>query len=174
MRDATAVPQAQINVRIDRELKRRGDEALAGVGVSPSRAVRMLWERLAACSHSPQDVLRVLDSAGASEAADSIEEEARHAELRAFVAEGPQIYARTLAAMGNHSSGPDVASHDLLTDGVGGEADTFTVADERAAVPASQEHAGLAPVASGQGGAALADAREQVLLERLHERGLDR
>ena len=39
---------AQINVRIDRELKEKGDAELARLGISPSEAVRSLWERLSA------------------------------------------------------------------------------------------------------------------------------
>lgn len=35
----------QLNVRIPRALKDAGDAALASVGVSPSEAVRALWEK---------------------------------------------------------------------------------------------------------------------------------
>lgn len=37
----------QMNVRMDRDLKTRGDAALADIGFSPSEAVRALWVRVA-------------------------------------------------------------------------------------------------------------------------------
>ena len=43
----TAPAQAQINVRLDRELKESGDRELELLGVTPSQAVRALWEKLA-------------------------------------------------------------------------------------------------------------------------------
>ncbi len=36
----------QMNVRIDRQLKEAGDTVLAHVGMTPSQAVRALWEYL--------------------------------------------------------------------------------------------------------------------------------
>ena len=38
---------AQINVRLDAELKAAGDRALAEAGFTPSKAVRILWEKAA-------------------------------------------------------------------------------------------------------------------------------
>ena len=38
---------AQVNVRMDPDLKTAGDEALASIGFSPSGAVRALWRRAA-------------------------------------------------------------------------------------------------------------------------------
>ncbi len=36
----------QMNVRIDRQLKEAGDTVLAHIGMTPSQAVRALWEYL--------------------------------------------------------------------------------------------------------------------------------
>lgn len=36
----------QMNVRIDRQLKEAGDAVLAHIGMTPSKAVRTLWEYL--------------------------------------------------------------------------------------------------------------------------------
>lgn len=55
-----APPMAQINVRIDRELKEAGDAVLARLGVSPSQIVRDLWAKLAECRDNPQQVLEAL------------------------------------------------------------------------------------------------------------------
>lgn len=43
-----AIDAVQMNVRIDRELKREGDAALAAAGYTPSQAVRALWENAVA------------------------------------------------------------------------------------------------------------------------------
>lgn len=50
----------QMNTRIDRDLKQRGDAALAQAGFSPSEAVRALWEFAAAHRHEPQTVAQIL------------------------------------------------------------------------------------------------------------------
>lgn len=52
---------AQINARIDGTLKREGDRALAGVGYTPTRAVRALWARARELSDSPEELRRLLD-----------------------------------------------------------------------------------------------------------------
>ena len=51
----------QMNTRIDRALKERGDEALARAGYSPSHAVRKLWERAAAHAQDPRAIRELLD-----------------------------------------------------------------------------------------------------------------
>lgn len=57
---ATAPPMAQINVRINRDLKEAGDAVLARLGVSPSQIVRDLWAKLAEHRDAPQQVLDAL------------------------------------------------------------------------------------------------------------------
>ena len=47
------MPTTQLNVRVDRELKRLGDSALARLGVSASDVVRALWEYLAQAQELP-------------------------------------------------------------------------------------------------------------------------
>ncbi|MEY8437056.1 type II toxin-antitoxin system RelB/DinJ family antitoxin [Atopobiaceae bacterium 24-176] len=46
---------AQMNVRIDQDLKARGDGALANLGVSPTQAVRWLWEQ--ACTGTLESLM---------------------------------------------------------------------------------------------------------------------
>ena len=51
---------AQINVRLDADLKRRGDAALSMAGMTPSQAVRALWQLAASLADRPgalQDIL---------------------------------------------------------------------------------------------------------------------
>ena len=54
--------QVQMNTRIGRELKKRGDDALAQIGYSPSQAVRALWEKAAQRGESLQKVADLLSS----------------------------------------------------------------------------------------------------------------
>lgn len=44
----------QMNTRIDRKLKERGDAALARAGFTPSQAVRALWKF--AAEHEPKEI----------------------------------------------------------------------------------------------------------------------
>ena len=65
----------QMNVRLDRELKRAGDAVLAGHGYTPSCAVRALWEYLSVHAELPDALERVLrqgDFEAASPSPDSI------------------------------------------------------------------------------------------------------
>ena len=51
---------AQINVRLDADLKRSGDAALSRAGMTPSQAVRALWRLAASLADRPgalQDIL---------------------------------------------------------------------------------------------------------------------
>lgn len=51
---------AQINVRLDANLKRIGDAALSSAGMTPSQAVRALWQLAASLADRPgalQDIL---------------------------------------------------------------------------------------------------------------------
>lgn len=43
----------QMNVRIDRQLKEAGDAVLAHIGMTPSQAVRGLWQYLTENGHMP-------------------------------------------------------------------------------------------------------------------------
>lgn len=44
---------AQMNVRMDRQLKEAGDAVLASLGMTPSQAVRALWEYLVVNGRMP-------------------------------------------------------------------------------------------------------------------------
>ena len=51
---------AQINVRLDADLKRSGDAALSRAGMTPSQAVRALWQLAASMADRPgalEDIL---------------------------------------------------------------------------------------------------------------------
>lgn len=44
----------QMNVRLDEDLKARGDERLRRLGVTPSEAVRLLWTYVAQTGELPE------------------------------------------------------------------------------------------------------------------------
>lgn len=52
--------QGQVNVRMNAEVKEAGDAALAEVGLSPSEAVRALWEAVSARGEVRERVLAAL------------------------------------------------------------------------------------------------------------------
>ena len=52
----------QMNLRIDGEVKRGGDAALASIGCTPTEAVRTLWNFAAAHRGNPEALRRQLDA----------------------------------------------------------------------------------------------------------------
>lgn len=54
------MPNAQMNFRIDAEVKRRGDERFASLGCTPSHAMRRLYECAARYDEESERVLRTL------------------------------------------------------------------------------------------------------------------
>ena len=67
-----ASAQAQINVRIDAEVKAAGDRVIESLGLSTSEVVRMLWRKLA---EGEREARKILDELGQEP------EEARQAEI---------------------------------------------------------------------------------------------
>lgn len=59
-RESRAGATAQINARLNPVLKQRGDEGLSGAGLSPSQAIRALWELAARNSDNPEAIQRAL------------------------------------------------------------------------------------------------------------------
>ena len=53
----------QLNARIDREVKAAGDSALSLIGLSPSQAVRALWEKAARRGKDLAEVDKLLSPA---------------------------------------------------------------------------------------------------------------
>ena len=85
----------QMNTRIDRELKARGDAVFAQVGRTPSEAVRGLYEFAVAHEHEPQVVAEVLGGSG-DEASRTAERERRLEALE----EGEGLYGRACETLG--------------------------------------------------------------------------
>ncbi len=55
-----AIATAQLNVRMDRELKERGDATLSLAGSSPVKIIRQLWECLASGGDAYERIMEVL------------------------------------------------------------------------------------------------------------------
>ena len=68
---------AQMNTRISRSLKERGDAALEKAGMTPSQAVRKLWDFAARNSHNPQIIQSLFDTEDEAEKREAEEERAR-------------------------------------------------------------------------------------------------
>lgn len=82
---------AQINVRLDPDLKRSGDAALSRAGMTPSQAVRALWQLAASLADRPgalQDTL----SPGRARAEQREREKAAKHKLE-LIDQGSQLFA---------------------------------------------------------------------------------
>ena len=118
---------AQINARIDANLKVSGDAALAEAGLTPTKAIRAMWGRFSSLADQPEKIKELVSD---QQAEPSTTARAERDRKLALAREGSQIVARSLASRGiSLPEGFDELPYDEL--------------------------------------------REQVLLERLHERGLD-
>lgn len=70
----------QINARISRPLKERGDAALERAGYSPSQAIRKLWDFAANNAHNPRAIQSMFGVEEESTQRDAEEERARRRE----------------------------------------------------------------------------------------------
>lgn len=117
---------AQVNARIDANLKAVGDAALANAGLTPTKAIRAMWQRFAELKDRPEKIRELVESHDALAPAERAEQERR----LNLAKEGSMIVSRSLAERGVvMPEGFEELSYEEL--------------------------------------------REQVLLERLRERGLD-
>lgn len=78
----TALPSVQMNTRIDRELKREGDLVLEQAGLTPTEAVRCLYELAVRYRERPQELRELLEPESAEERA--ARESVRERKLRLF------------------------------------------------------------------------------------------
>lgn len=62
---AAVTDAVQMNVRLDRSLKREGDAALAEAGYTPSQAVRAVWELAVRLRNQPGRLQKVFERADA-------------------------------------------------------------------------------------------------------------
>ena len=71
---------AQINARINRTLKERGDAALERAGYTPSQAIRNLWDFAARNAHNPRAIQALFGAANDVEEGKAEKERARRRE----------------------------------------------------------------------------------------------
>lgn len=90
---------AQVNARMDSELKRAGDAALAKAGWTPTQAVRALWSFAAGHADDPDKVSSVFSSVNAT-ALEDAERAERVKRRRELVARGPKLMEDSCKAMG--------------------------------------------------------------------------
>ena len=117
---------AQVNARIDIDLKAAGDAALARAGLTPTKAIRALWQRFAELADHPEKIRELVEL---------------HGEL------GPDEQAKQERKLDLAREGATIVSRSL--------------ADRGIAAPEGLEELSYE------------ELREQVLLDRLRERGLD-
>ena len=89
---------AQINARIDADCKTLGDAGLAAAGLSPSQAIRALWELAGRNVDAPETIIAaLLPDRQKQREADKQAQRAQHAQL---IAQGPNIMRDAYAAGG--------------------------------------------------------------------------
>ena len=90
---------AQVNVRMDSELKHAGDAALAEAGWSPTQAVRALWTYAAQHKGEPDAVASVFSSDRAP-SSKTDEKDGRVAHRRDLAARGPKLMEEAYRSLG--------------------------------------------------------------------------
>ena len=99
---------AQINVRVNADLKAVGDRALEGAGYSPTRAIRTLWTFAA---RNVSDLKKLREALETLESGHSEPEEcAGSPALTEAMAKGPLIIECALREMGVESYAPSTLS----------------------------------------------------------------
>lgn len=98
MAESPHQPKAtQMNIRIDADLKKRGDEALARAGYTPSQAVRRIWEMADRNQNNPQAIRDWLDPLGKE---DEAARQATQDERRAAFLEDANIISNLYKKLG--------------------------------------------------------------------------
>lgn len=92
----------QMNLRIDSQIKERGDAVLMEAGYSPTQAVRAVWAFAAAHAHEPQVVRDLLQQA---EVELDPEREARIEAKRAALRQLDDLRSRLEAVVGPSKGG---------------------------------------------------------------------
>lgn len=87
----------QINARISRPLKERGDAALERAGYSPSQAIRKLWDFAANNAHNPRAIQSMF---GAEQEAAQVDAEEERARRREVVMKSANIVADAYERLG--------------------------------------------------------------------------
>lgn len=87
---------AQVNARIDTSLKTAGDAALAKAGLTPTKAIRALWQRFAELADRPEKIRELVESSGELGPGERAEQERKLSLAR----EGATIVSRSLAERG--------------------------------------------------------------------------
>lgn len=60
----------QMNVRLEDDLKRRGDAAFAAAGYTPTQVVRRIWERASEVGDDPEALAALVNGSSAGESRD--------------------------------------------------------------------------------------------------------
>ncbi len=98
---------AQVNARIDPELKRSGDKGLAAAGISPTEGVRALYELASLYAKKPRKLIAALYPK-AEEQAEKTAADARARKLK-LIDEGASIVADARAELGISASPSAIA-----------------------------------------------------------------
>ena len=90
----TPTANSQMNVRIDRALKERGDAALLAAGFSPTEAIRALWHLACGSEHDLGELAKLLSRGRALERGEAVQTDVGPLEA------GWALYAGACAELG--------------------------------------------------------------------------
>lgn len=91
-----SLEMAQVNARIDASLKAAGDAALAKAGLTPTKAIRALWQRFAELADRPEKIRELVESSDELGPGERAEQERK----LSLAQEGPMIVSRSLVERG--------------------------------------------------------------------------
>lgn len=92
---------AQINARIDGDLKAAGDRALARAGYTTTGAIRALWERFASLADDPEKISEIIEPNEAKMDAAST------SHVRGKARDGADIFSDALGDLGIQVTAPE-------------------------------------------------------------------
>ena len=90
----TPTANSQMNVRIDRALKERGDAALLAAGFSPTEAIRALWHLACGSAHDLGELAKLLARGRALERGEAVQADVEPLEA------GWSLYANACTELG--------------------------------------------------------------------------
>lgn len=89
---------AQLNARMSQELKSSGDKVLAEAGISPTKLVRLVWEKAASGNDGLRQLLEVLQNNDVHE--HNLLQDGKHTNAEDRAARGEQLFEEGIARLG--------------------------------------------------------------------------
>ncbi|MBR2835952.1 MAG: hypothetical protein IKE43_09645 [Coriobacteriales bacterium] len=103
---STEVSNVQLNVRMSRELRDRGNAVLLGCGINPSEFVRAIWQKI---TKRGEDLDRIIDAVYSQEPASK---EVLEIDESDSLVPGARLFETYLQAVGIHTDATGIIHRD--------------------------------------------------------------